>query len=366
MLTTASITASATSAILSGPRRLRRRGERQRDRGRGDQRASAGRRKRARGERSGRPWASILQRIEACCVDSAPARGCGARASGRMHALGGRTLGGNAAASVGRRMERPCATVPHPRTSQTSTTPTTRRGDPDEPQRRRRAVSSTCAIACFAAAGKGREQQPLDREHEAERDDEIRHAPTGQAPLARRRAGARRGAGCGGGCAALPSLARLAGRIDEVAEEVANPAAAPCGCRCAAARPRRPASSGRRRRSPGPCRRPRRRCGCAPPRPRRGSARPCDCASATMHGHVAVGRGADFLRALRALGAELGRLALTLGLHALVDRLAVLLRQVGAADAHVDHRDAERCRLAVDAARGCAPSARRARRAPRG
>ena len=30
----------------------------------------------------------------------------------------------------------------------------------------------------------------------------------------------------------------------------------------------------------------------------------------------------------------------TLGLHALIDRLAVLLRQVGAADTHVDHLDA--------------------------
>ena len=46
--------------------------------------------------------------------------------------------------------------------------------------------------------------------------------------------------------------------------------------------------------------------------------------------------------------AELGRLALALGLHALEDRLAVLLRQVGAADAHVDHRDAELLRLAVE------------------
>ncbi len=49
---------------------------------------------------------------------------------------------------------------------------------------------------------------------------------------------------------------------------------------------------------------------------------------------------ADFLRPLSALRAELGRLALALGLHALIDRLAVLLRQVGAPDAHVDHLDA--------------------------
>ena len=53
------------------------------------------------------------------------------------------------------------------------------------------------------------------------------------------------------------------------------------------------------------------------------------------------------LRLLRALGAELRGLALALGLHALVDRLAVLLGQVGAADAHVDHVDAEGLGLAV-------------------
>ena len=44
---------------------------------------------------------------------------------------------------------------------------------------------------------------------------------------------------------------------------------------------------------------------------------------------------------LRALAAELRGLALALGLHAVEDRLAVLLGQVGAADAHVDHIDAE-------------------------
>ena len=60
-----------------------------------------------------------------------------------------------------------------------------------------------------------------------------------------------------------------------------------------------------------------------------------------QHGHVAIGLGADLLALLAALGAEFGRLALPLGLHALIDRLAVLSRQVGAADAHVDHLDAE-------------------------
>ena len=60
-----------------------------------------------------------------------------------------------------------------------------------------------------------------------------------------------------------------------------------------------------------------------------------------QHRHVAIGFGADFLALLAALGAELGGLALPLGLHALIDRLAVLFRQVGAADAHVDDLDAE-------------------------
>jgi hypothetical protein len=41
-------------------------------------------------------------------------------------------------------------------------------------------------------------------------------------------------------------------------------------------------------------------------------------------GHVAIGLGLDLLALLAALGAELGRLTLTLRLHALVDGLAVL------------------------------------------
>ena len=67
-----------------------------------------------------------------------------------------------------------------------------------------------------------------------------------------------------------------------------------------------------------------------------------------QNGDVAVGLGADFLRALTALGAELAPLPLPFGLHALVHRLAVLLRQVGAPDADVDDVDAERLRLAVE------------------
>src|SRR6266436_6432502 len=49
-------------------------------------------------------------------------------------------------------------------------------------------------------------------------------------------------------------------------------------------------------------------------------------------GGLAIGLGADLLRLLAALGAELGGFALPFGLHALVDRLAVLLRQIGTPD----------------------------------
>src|SRR5207237_2058859 len=66
------------------------------------------------------------------------------------------------------------------------------------------------------------------------------------------------------------------------------------------------------------------------------------------HGNVAIGPRPDFLTALAALGAEFGGLALPLGLHALVNRLAVLFGQVGAADAHVDNSDAERLRLGFE------------------
>src|SRR5487761_2459691 len=57
-------------------------------------------------------------------------------------------------------------------------------------------------------------------------------------------------------------------------------------------------------------------------------------------GRFAIGVGPDLLRLLAALRAEFGGLALPLGLHALVDRLAVLLRQIGAPDPHIDHLDA--------------------------
>ena len=67
-----------------------------------------------------------------------------------------------------------------------------------------------------------------------------------------------------------------------------------------------------------------------------------------QNGDVAVGARAYLLRALRALRAELGRLALPLGLHALIYRLAVLLGKVGAPDTHVDDGDAQGSRFPVE------------------
>src|SRR5262249_8757078 len=67
-----------------------------------------------------------------------------------------------------------------------------------------------------------------------------------------------------------------------------------------------------------------------------------------QHGHIAIGLGADLLRLLRAFRTILRGLLLSLGLHALVDGLAVLLRQVGAANAHVDHGNAIALRLGVE------------------
>src|SRR5206468_4020909 len=66
------------------------------------------------------------------------------------------------------------------------------------------------------------------------------------------------------------------------------------------------------------------------------------------HGHLTVGLGADLLRLLPALGAELGGFALALGLHALIHRLAVGVRQIGTANAHVDHLDAVALGLVVE------------------
>ena len=77
----------------------------------------------------------------------------------------------------------------------------------------------------------------------------------------------------------------------------------------------------------------------ASPSPRVCSAFECASATSTVTSRSALARISCEL--LAALGAEFGRLALALGLHALIDRLAVLLRQVGAPDPHVHHLDAE-------------------------
>ena len=65
-------------------------------------------------------------------------------------------------------------------------------------------------------------------------------------------------------------------------------------------------------------------------------------------GALAVGARLDLLRPFEALRAQLLGLALTLGLHAVVDRLAGLERQVGAMEAHLVDLDAERPRLGRD------------------
>src|SRR5260370_8123829 len=59
------------------------------------------------------------------------------------------------------------------------------------------------------------------------------------------------------------------------------------------------------------------------------------------HGAFAFGVGAHGLGRLGALAAILPRLLLALGLHAGVDRLAVLLGQIGAPQPHIDDFDAE-------------------------
>src|SRR5258708_22247925 len=66
-----------------------------------------------------------------------------------------------------------------------------------------------------------------------------------------------------------------------------------------------------------------------------------------QHRDVAVGLSADLLALLAALTTGGRGLTLTLGLHALIDGLAVLLRQIGAPDAYVNHLDAEGTRFAV-------------------
>src|SRR4029077_2931383 len=65
-------------------------------------------------------------------------------------------------------------------------------------------------------------------------------------------------------------------------------------------------------------------------------------------GRLAVSIGPDAVGGASALGTELGRLALTLGAHAVEDVLGVLLRQVRPLDAHVHHLEAELLALLVD------------------
>src|SRR6185437_15798642 len=66
------------------------------------------------------------------------------------------------------------------------------------------------------------------------------------------------------------------------------------------------------------------------------------------HGDFTIRAGADFLGTLCALSAELRGLALTFGLHALVDSLAVLLGKIRASDTHIHHLNAIRGSLAVN------------------
>ena len=105
-------------------------------------------------------------------------------------------------------------------------------------------------------------------------------------------------------------------------------------------------------------------CGCvsASPLPRSSSARRVASARSTVTSRSAS--RLDGLRELRAVGADVRRLALALRLHALEHRLAVLLRQVGAAQPHVHHLDAEARRPGGSRRRGCGASARRGPCAP--
>ena len=65
-------------------------------------------------------------------------------------------------------------------------------------------------------------------------------------------------------------------------------------------------------------------------------------------GAVVVGARLDLLRPFEALRAQLLGFALTLGFHPVVDRLAGLERQVGAMEADLVDRDAERLGLRRD------------------
>ena len=55
----------------------------------------------------------------------------------------------------------------------------------------------------------------------------------------------------------------------------------------------------------------------------------------------AAGLRADFLSTLRSLSSKLDRITLSLRLHALIDRLTVLVRKVGAPNAYVDNGDTQ-------------------------
>ena len=98
----------------------------------------------------------------------------------------------------------------------------------------------------------------------------------------------------------------------------------------------------------------------ASPSPRRRSALTGRLGDDDRRG--AIGLGTDAAGRLLALRADFGRLPLTLGLHPLIDGLAVRLRQIGPADLHVDHVDAEALGFAVDLLGDLATSARRAGR----
>ena len=60
-----------------------------------------------------------------------------------------------------------------------------------------------------------------------------------------------------------------------------------------------------------------------------------------QHGPFTLGIGLDLLRPLEALGTEFLGLALALGLHPVIDRLAGFERQVGAMKTHLGDLDAQ-------------------------
>ena len=265
MLTTASVTSSARSAKDSAPRGHQRRASGASVADRANDRQTDGRRPRPAAGRAppGRAQGVHREAMATILIWSNAYRSA------------------RSVPSFKRRLRRKRGSMPQPELAHPHTiaTPSDGGDDPDDPH----AVARLCAASIHGAphpSGKAANKMPSTaraRPRAAMRSS-MRHGywvVRSGAPASRAGAGARlRRAATAGAVVGARAAEPPCRRVVEVAEEVRVRAQHQARIRLASGRSHRPASSGRRRRSPDPARKPRRGCGSCRRRPGRAAARP--------------------------------------------------------------------------------------------